>query len=118
MARGTGRIRRTRAGRHLRSVVRGNHDPRLRATWRVLLAWPVLWLLTGGVLTGNLQAAVGAIPSGPGLAAGLSQSLLHAVFFAVVLVPWARYVDRQPLSAYGLSASPGGWRTCSSASPR
>lgn len=92
----------------LRAVLRGASDTRVRATWRVVLAMPLLWLLTGGVLTGNLQAAVGWIPSGGTPAAGLAQSLLHGGFFLVALAAWARYLDRRPLSEYGVSAS-GRW---------
>ena len=90
----------------LRRALRGVEDTRLRATWRVLLAYAVLWVLTGGVLAGNLQARVGLLPAGPEPLAGLTQSLLHAGFLVVALAGWARYVDRQPLSAYGVSASP------------
>ena len=83
----------------------GRRDPRVRATWRVLLAMPVLWVLTGGILAGNVQSAVGVLPNG-GAGGGLAQSLLHAGFFLVVLGVWARYLDRRPLSDYGVSASP------------
>ena len=89
----------------LRSLVRGSTDPRLRATWRVLLAYPVLWVLTGGVLAGNLQARVSVVPHAPPFG-GLTQSVLHAGFLLVVLAGWARYVDREPLSAYGFAATP------------
>lgn len=92
-------------GHRLMRIVRGTDDPRLRATWRVLLAYPVLWVLTGGVLAGNLQTAVWVIPHGPPLG-GLTQSLLHAGFLVVAVAGWARYVDRKPLSAYGVSATP------------
>jgi hypothetical protein len=67
---------------------------------------PVLWVLTGGILAGNLQTAVPWIPSGQGPAAGLAQSVLHAGFFLVALVGWARYLDARPLSDYGVSATP------------
>lgn len=88
----------------LQLLVRGSTDTRLRATWRVLLAYPVLWVLTGGVLAGNLQARVPAIPHGSPWG-GLTQSVLHAGFLLVVLFGWARYVDHEPLSAYGISAT-------------
>lgn len=90
---------------HLRSAVWGVNDPRVRATWRVLLAVPILWFLTGGVLTGNVQAAAAWLPSGPSPLGGLTQSLLHGGFFLVALAAWARYLDRRPLSSYGVSAS-------------
>jgi membrane protease YdiL (CAAX protease family) len=91
----------------LRVVVFGEDDPRVRATWRVLLAMPVLWLLTGGVLAGNVQSFIGVIPSGQSLGSGLAQSPLHGGFFLIALVVWARYLDRQPLSNYGVSVSLG-----------
>ena len=94
----------TPAGR-LRSVVFGEDDPRVRATWRVLLAMPILWSLTGAVLTGNVRSAVGFIPSGQSPGSGLAASLLHAVFLLIALVLWARYLDWQPLSNYGVSFS-------------
>lgn len=64
---------------------------------------PVLWAFTGAVLAGNVQSAIGAIPSGGATGGGVAQSLLHAGFFLLVLLGWARYLDRQPLSNYGVS---------------
>jgi len=96
-----------RLARGMRAVVRGKADARVRATWRVLLAMPLLWILTGGVLVGNLQSAVDVIPSGGARGGGLAQSLLHAGFFVLVLGVWARYLDRRPLSSYGISARRG-----------
>lgn len=89
----------------VRGVVFGADDPRVRATWRVLLAMPILWVLTGAVLTGNLQAAVDVIPSGPAPGSGLAASVLHGGFFLGALAFWARVLDRQPLSNYGVSVS-------------
>jgi hypothetical protein len=86
-----------------RTVVRGTGDTRVRATWRVLLAYPVLWLLTGGGLTVMTQDALGVIPSGSDPAGGLAQSLLHAGFLVVALALWARYLDRRSLADYGVS---------------
>lgn len=91
----------------LRSVIFGENDPRVRAIWRVLLAMPVLWVLTGAILAGGLQTAIGAIPSGQSAGSGLAQSLLHGGFFLIALVIWARYLDREPLSNYGVSVSSG-----------
>lgn len=88
-----------------RAVVFGTDDTRVRATWRVLLAMPVFWILGGGVFTGNLQAAVGALPDGGDPLGGVTASLLHGGFVLVVLVGWARYLDRMPLSSYGVSLS-------------
>lgn len=89
----------------LRSVVFGEDDPRVRATWRVLLAMPILWTLTGAVLTANLRSAIGFIPSGQAPGSGIAASLLHAGFLLIALGLWARYLDRQPLSNYGISVS-------------
>lgn len=88
-----------------RSVVFGEDDQRVRATWRVLLAWPILWVLTGAVLTSNLQSSIGMIPSGQAAGSGLAASLLHGGFLLIALVFWARYLDWQPLSNYGVSVS-------------
>jgi len=89
----------------LRAVIFGEQDPRVRASWRVLLAMPILWTLTGDVLTANLTATLGGVlseqPFGPGLVA----SLLHAGFLLIALSLWARYLDRQPLSNYGIAVS-------------
>jgi hypothetical protein len=90
----------------LRNLVYGREDPRLRATYRVLLAMPVFWLLAGGVLAGNLQARIGAIPTGGEPLGGLAASLLHGGFVLLLLLGWTRYVDRRPLSDYGVSATP------------
>lgn len=80
---------------------------RLRPTWRVLLAWPLLWVLTGAVLTGNLMGALRPFLGDGGHLAGLAQSVLHGGFLAVALVVWARSLDRRPLSDYGVDVS---WR--------
>lgn len=90
----------------IRGVGWGRRDSRVRATWRVLLAMPFLWVLTGGVLAGNVQSAVGVLPGAGTTGGGVTQSLLHAGFFLVALAAWARYLDRRPLSEYGVSASP------------
>jgi len=89
----------------LRTLGWGRDDPRVRATYRVLLAMPVFWILAGGVFVGNLRAVIDLIPSGDEPLAGLAGSLLHGGFVLVLLVGWARYLDRRPLSEYGVSAS-------------
>lgn len=89
----------------VRRVFFGTDDSRVRATWRVLLAMPILWILTGAVLTGNVQSAVDVIPSGQSPGSGLASSILHGGFFLLALALWARVLDRQPLSDYGISAS-------------
>jgi hypothetical protein len=89
----------------LRAVVRGTDDHRIRATWRVLLAIPVFWILAGGVFAGNLQSAVDAVPSQNDRLGGLAFSLLHGGFVVVALVAWARYLAHRPLSNYWVSLS-------------
>jgi hypothetical protein len=79
----------------LRWVVIGENEPRLRATWRFLLAWPLLPLVRALVaLVMPLLGLSGIIAGGP----------LQVVFLLVLLLTWARYVDRRPLSDYGVSA--------------
>lgn len=85
-----------RVARRLRSVVRGDEDPRLRALWRVLLATQVI-LVTGAISQ--------AVAGGLGLSGWMLVGLLQATTFAIVLVAWARYVDRRPVGEYGLTAS-------------
>lgn len=68
---------------------------------------PVLWTLTGAVLAGNVQSAIEAIPAGGATGGGVAQSLLHAGFFLAALLGWARFLDRRPLSDYGVSGSRG-----------
>ena len=87
----------------LRVVVFGQEDTRVRAIWRVLLAMPILWLLTGDVLTANVIA--GIFQSVRSTVTGLASSLLHGGFLLLALIVWARYFDREPLSNYGISGS-------------
>lgn len=83
------------AGR-LRWLVVGRGDGRLRATWRFVLAWPLLPAV-GAVVAAVMPALglSGLIPGGP----------LQGLVFLGLLVPWARYVDRRPLADYGVAAS-------------
>ena len=87
----------------LRVVVFGEEDTRVRALWRVLLAMPILWLLTGDVLAANVIA--GIFQSVRPTVTGLASSLLHGGFLLLALIVWARYFDREPLSNYGISGS-------------
>jgi membrane protease YdiL (CAAX protease family) len=80
----------------LQSVIQGDEDQRLRALWRVLLATQVI-LVTGAVSR--------VIAGGLGRSGWLVVGLLQAATFGVVLVAWARYVDRRPVSEYGMTAS-------------
>lgn len=86
----------TSVARGVQHVVFGADDPRLRAIWRFLLAWPLLPLIN--VLVGLILPVLGLsgmIPGGP----------LQGLLFLGILVLWARYVDQRPLSEYGVSAS-------------
>lgn len=87
----------------LSAIVYGQGDTRPRAIWRVVLAMPVLWVLTGDVLTANLMGSIGRVTTQIG--EGLTASLLHGLFLVLALAIWARYLDRQPLPNYGISAS-------------
>lgn len=84
-------------GDRLRAVVFGVEDPRIRATWRFVLAWPLLPLVGAVVaLVMPVLGLSGMIPGGP----------LQGIVFIAMLLAWARYVDRRPLSDYGVSVSP------------
>jgi hypothetical protein len=87
----------------LGGVVFGEEDTRVRAIWRVLLAMPLLWILTGDVLTANVIAVL--FQSVRSTMTGLVSSLLHGGFLLIALILWARYIDRHPLSNYGISGS-------------
>lgn len=90
----------------LRSVVWGVTDPRVRATWRVVLPWPVLWFLSGTIAVSAAGAVVPAPLSQP--TTMLTFGLFQAGFFGIAWVAWARYLDRRPLGRYGLAPS-GAW---------
>lgn len=95
-----------RIAEYLRTGVWGGGEARVRATWRVLLAWPLLWFVMG-----TIAVTVGGtiVPSGMPLSTNmLAFGLLQGVFVMVALVPWARYLDRRPLADYGLSVG-GSW---------
>lgn len=80
-----------------RSVVFGRKDNRIRATWRVLFAWPLLPLVgTIVALVMPVLGLAGMIPGGP----------LQGIIFLGILVLWARIVDRRTLADYGVSLSP------------
>jgi len=64
---------------------------------------PILWLLTGDVLTANVIA--GIFQSVRSTVTRLASSLLHGGFLLLALIVWARYFDREPLSNYGISGS-------------
>lgn len=77
-------------------VLFGIDDTRLRATWRFVLAWPLLPLVGALVaLVMPLMGLSGMIPGGP----------LQGIIFLGILLLWARFIDRRPLSDYGVSGS-------------
>lgn len=80
------------------TLLRGETDPRLRATWRVLLAAVVLIPLS--------EALALLVVGVTGLEGRLPVGVTQATFLAAVLVGWARYVDERPLSEYGVAATP------------
>jgi len=83
----------------LRWIGFGERDTRLRASWRILLAAPLLPLVA--LLAGQLQLVLGVpgmIPGGP----------VQGALFLVILLVWAAVVDRRPLTDYGVRAT-GRW---------
>ena len=92
----------TVAAERASALLAGSDDPRLRASVRLLLAVPLV-RVPGPVAVATV-AAVGSSGRGSMLLTGL----LQGGVFAALLVGWARYVDRRPLSTYGVVAS-GRW---------
>lgn len=88
----------------LQTVLFGEADPRLRATWRVLLSWGLLFSWAGITLTltGPLQPYLDAAP--PAARIILTISLGTACFLALFLI-FPRYIDRRPLADYGFAWS-------------
>lgn len=85
-------------GNRLRALLASPEEERLRATWRVLLA---------GLLILPLSETVSVwVASALGSRTMLVVGTMQATFFAVVLVCWARYVDRRRLADYGFAATP------------
>lgn len=94
---------RPRGADRLGAVIWGRRDPRIRATWRVLLPWPVLWFLAGSIGVVVAGSVVPGSVSGPtGI---LTFGLFQAAFSGAAWVAWARYVDHRPLANYGFSLS-------------
>lgn len=85
------------------AVVWSERESRVRATWRTLLAWPVLWFAAGSIAVAVAVAVVPVGISQPSTMAAVG--LFQAGFFAVAWAAWARYLDRRPLANYGFSAS-------------
>jgi hypothetical protein len=96
--------RASRVRRLLGRVLRGEEDPRLRATFRALVAVPVVTVLLTP-LSGQFAGVV--VPPGtPKVGAMAVVGVFQAALVAGLLVVWARYVDRRPVGEYGLSATP------------
>lgn len=88
----------------LHSLLFGTDDPRLRATWRILLSWALLigWALTTLAVTGALTPVIETTP--PPAQIILTITLGTTIFLALFLV-FPRYIDRRPLADYGFSLS-------------
>jgi membrane protease YdiL (CAAX protease family) len=87
-----------RAGVLLRRLLAGAEGERLRATWRVLLAGLLVFQLT--------ETASVRVASALGSRAPVVVGTVQATVFGVLLVGWARYVDRRPLAEYGFRSPP------------
>lgn len=88
----------------LRDVVWGTEDPRMRATYRILL--PIILLTMLLTRLAFLSARVVVPPGNSEVIQVLVTGLLEATFVGVLLFVWARYFDRRPVGTYGLSMSP------------
>lgn len=76
-------------------------DSRVRATWRVVLAWPVLWFAAGSI---GIAAAGAVVPlSLTAPATMLGFGLFQLAFSGAAVLVWARLIDRRPLVDYGFS---------------
>jgi membrane protease YdiL (CAAX protease family) len=77
-------------------VIFGRDDSRIRAIWRIILAWSLLPLV--GVLVALIMPVIGLsgmIPGGP----------IQGIVFLGILMVWARFIDRRSIAAYGVSIS-------------
>jgi hypothetical protein len=89
----------------VRTFLWGKGDPRLRATWRLLLSWLLLfaWSVLAGFAGGITKPLWNTFP-------GPAQQILNigvgtAIFLALFAL-FARYVDHRLLSDYGFARSP------------
>jgi hypothetical protein len=80
----------------LQWALHGSEQPRLRATWRVLLAVSLLPLV--GLVLALMMGVMG-------LAGMIVGEPLQAAILLIVLAGWAWAIDRRPLTDYGLSLS-------------
>lgn len=87
----------------VRTVAFGRDDRRVRAIWRVLFPWPLLWFLAGTI---GVAVAAFVVPRGLSQPTNVAAfGLFQAAFSGVAVVAWAKYVDRRPLADYGLAVS-------------
>lgn len=89
----------------LRTLLLGSDDPRLRASWRVLLTWALLFIW------GVIAARAGALTKPlwntyPGPARQILNISVGTAIFLVLFALFARYIDRRPISDYGFSNAP------------
>ncbi|WP_255149079.1 CPBP family intramembrane glutamic endopeptidase [Halorarius halobius] len=82
----------------VRSLLFGDEDPRLRATWRLLLAVPLVL---------STQFVARAVTGALGVPGMVPTGLAQAGWFGLLFVLWARYVDRRAIRNYGLTLSTG-----------
>ena len=71
-------------------------EGRVRALWRIVGALALTLVVPGIVFAATIQNL-----DLPLVVTGFASNALFAVTTLVVLVAWARYVDRQPVAAYG-----------------
>lgn len=84
----------------LKWLVWGRDEARIRAIWRVLFA---------GIVIVHIQEPIAVmLVSLLGLS-GIFLGVSQAAVFAVILVGWAMYIDRRPVSDYGFSLSGSWW---------
>ena len=90
--------------RPLRALLWGTDDPRLRASWRVLLSWGLLFVwsviaVRAGSLTKPYWNAF------PAPAQQILNISVGTVIFLALFVLFARCIDRRPISDYGFTGS-------------
>ena len=89
-------IRRERTLARLAAPFWNASEGRVRALWRVVAALAVTLVVPGVVYAATTQSL-----DLPLIVTGFASNALFAVTAVVVLVTWARYVDRRPVAAYG-----------------
>jgi len=90
---------------NVRSVFAGGEKSRLRAVWRVLVP-AVVFLELINTVGALVASAFGPVYGGDQRLAMVITSVTAAAVLGAILLGWARYVDRRPLSNYGFSLAP------------